>query len=222
VSSITRKARAVRGLYAVTLDGLPGAELAARVAAALRGGASVVQYRSKSTDRELRMQQARDLRALCASFDAVFIVNDDIDLALAVDADGVHLGKEDGDLASARGRLDGRLLGASCYDDWNRAESAVGAGADYVAFGSFFPSQIKPHAVRADTSLLTRAKGCLRVPVVAIGGIEPANAGLLVSAGADAVAVVSSLFDAPDIEAQARRFANVFLQSQPHSHIEIA
>jgi thiamine-phosphate pyrophosphorylase len=222
VSSISRTAAALRGLYAVTPEGLPTAELISRVASALKGGASIVQYRSKSSNAERRLCEARELRALCAHFEAVFIVNDDIDLALAVDADGVHLGKDDGDPALARKRLQGRLLGASCYDDWQRADSAVRSGADYVAFGSFFPSRIKPLAVRADPSLLIRAKAELGVPVVAIGGVDPENAALLVTAGADAVAVVSALFDAEDVEAQAQRFASLFPKHQPQPQSETA
>lgn len=218
MSTEPRAGRAIRGLYAVTPDGLPGAELRSRVAAALRGGAAVVQYRNKSGDTNARLREAAALRELCTHAGALFIVNDDIPLALEVDADGVHLGRDDGDLAAARARLGGRMVGASCYNDWQAAEWAVAAGVDYIAFGSFFPSRIKPLAVRADASLLTRARAELRVPVVAIGGIDLTNAGQLVSAGADALAVVSALFDTPDTEAQARRFADLF--EHPHFHSE--
>ena len=136
-----------------------------------------------------------------------FIVNDDVQLALDLDADGVHLGREDGALAAARKRLKGKLLGASCYDRLDLAQAAVAAGADYVAFGSVFSSPTKPAAVRAPLSLF---RNDLQRPCCAIGGITLQNAPQVIAAGAAMVAVISDLFDAPDIARRAAEYRKLF------------
>ena len=204
----------ISGLYALSPEIADTATLTERVAAALSGGASAVQYRNKAASPKLRLAQALALRELCAVRCATFIVNDDVELAAAAGADGVHLGRDDAALAMARARLGpNALIGASCYDSLARAEAAVRAGADYIAFGSFFPSKVKPQAIRAHTSLLTAARAQWGVGIVAIGGITPANAGPLLAAGADALAVISALFDTPDargVGAAARAFAALF------------
>jgi thiamine-phosphate pyrophosphorylase len=185
-----RRARAakIEGLYAVTPDLADTADLCLRVAAALAGGARTFQYRNKQADAALARLQAIALGEVRSAHGGRYIVNDDARLAAAVDADGVHLGEDDGAIAAAREIVGPeRVIGVSCYDDFALAESAVTAGADYVAFGSFFTSSVKPGARRADGSLLVRAKA-LRVPVVAIGGITANNARVLFDAGADAVA----------------------------------
>jgi thiamine-phosphate pyrophosphorylase len=203
--------RSIAGLYALTPDWRDTDAMTACVDAVLDGGAAAIQYRNKTAAANLRLQQGRALKALCAARGAALIINDDIDLARAVGADGVHLGRGDATISEARARLHpAALVGASCYDSLERAEAAVGAGADYIAFGSFYPSNIKPDAVRAGLSLLSTAKARWTVPVVAIGGITPANAGALVEAGADAVAVISALFDAADVAAVARSFVALF------------
>jgi thiamine-phosphate pyrophosphorylase len=208
-------ARFPRGLYALTPDEPDSAALVAAVRAALAGGASAVQYRNKHADAVVRRAQAAALAALCREAGAPFIVNDDLELALAVGAAGVHLGRDDGDLAAARARLGpGRLLGASCYDRLDRAVRAVAAGADYVAFGSVFPSPTKPDAVRAPLALFGEAKRQVGVPLVAIGGITLANGGAAVTAGADALAVITALFTADDVAAQARRFNALFARTE--------
>ncbi|OLC69995.1 MAG: thiamine-phosphate diphosphorylase [Betaproteobacteria bacterium 13_1_40CM_4_64_4] len=201
----------IAGLYAVTPDLLDTDELIARVTAAIAGGAAAVQYRSKIASPPLRRAQALALRDLCTSANAIFIVNDDVNLAYAVDADGVHLGRDDASLAHARLRL-GRtaIIGASCYDSLERAAAAVSAGADYIAFGSFFPSTVKPDAVHAQPLLLTTAKSRWNVAVVAIGGITVAAAPGLIAAGADALAVITAVFDAPDVAGAARAFRDAF------------
>jgi thiamine-phosphate pyrophosphorylase len=207
----TRAVRVARvtGLYAVTPDLADTDALVRKTAAALAGGASIVQYRNKAADRELRMHQASTLARLVSHHNALFIVNDDADIAADVNADGVHVGDDDADIAVARTRVGTeRLVGASCYDDFNRASAAVASGADYVAFGSFFPSPTKPGARRAERTLLTRAHS-LGVPVVAIGGITSANAQSLVDAGADAVAVIADVFAHENPEA-IRRAAGAF------------
>lgn len=203
--------QAISGLYAVTPDGDDTPALIAAVETALAGGARLLQYRNKSADPALRLTQARALLALCRKYRASFIVNDHLDLALAVNADGLHLGADDGSLAAARAQLGpARLLGASCYDRLELALEAERLGADYVAFGSFFASSVKPGAVRAPLTLLREAKRRLSVPVVAIGGITLENAPRLIAAGADGVAVISALFGADDVELAARRFSALF------------
>jgi thiamine-phosphate pyrophosphorylase len=204
------------GLYALTPDLLDSDELFVRVDAAIEGGAAAIQYRNKLASPPLRRAQALRLRDLCAERTVSFIVNDDVNLAYAVDADGVHLGRDDTPVDRARRRLgNSAIIGASCYDSLERATAAVASGADYVAFGSFFASTVKPGAPQAQPALLTAAKARLWVPVVAIGGITPANASGLLAAGADALAVISAVFDAPDVRAAARAFSEVFAASTP-------
>lgn len=201
----------VSGLYAVTPELPDTAALSRMVGAALRGGARVIQYRNKSIDHSLRRLQAREIARLCRVSGALFIVNDSPELAREVDADGVHLGRDDGGVTAARAVMGPeKLVGVSCYNEIAHARAAQLQGADYVAFGSFFPSATKPLAVRAGVELLQMAASEIALPVVAIGGIDEDNAPVLIAAGANAVAVISALFDAPDVEAQARRFAHLF------------
>jgi len=199
----------LRGLYAVTPDCPDRATLLAMAEQALRGGATLLQYRNKTTNEDRAGAEAKALRTLARRYHTPLVVNDDVELALEIDADGVHLGRDDGDAARARARLPGKLLGVSCYDSIERAEAAVAAGADYVAFGSVFVSSTKPGAVRAPLSLFGAARR-LGVPLCAIGGITVENAPQLLAAGADLVAVISDLFDAPDIAARARAYAKIF------------
>lgn len=204
----------IAGLYAITPDIADTDTLLLRTRAALSGGVRVLQYRNKTGSPALRSIQAKALQQLCAEFSVPLIINDHLDLALAVDAAGLHLGGDDGDIAAARARLGpGKLLGASCYDRIELAQAAMVAGADHIAFGSFFASSIKPDAVRPPLDLIGRAKKQFRLPVVAIGGITPHNAPQLISAGVDAVAVISAVFTAPDVAAAAREFQNLF---EPH------
>jgi thiamine-phosphate pyrophosphorylase len=201
----------IRGLYALTPHEPDTAVLVRKVRAAIAGGASVVQYRAKSLEPKLKLAQARELVRCCRDGGVALIVNDDAELALEVEADGVHLGKTDGDLAGARTMLGAKsLIGASCYNELERANAAIAAGADHVAFGSIFTSSTKPGAVRAPLELLRRARRALSVPIVAIGGITPDNAPGVIEAGADAVAVISAVFDASDVESAARRFHDLF------------
>ena len=203
--------RLLSGLYAVTPEMADSIALAAKVEAALRGGAGIIQYRSKSANMALRREQGASIARLCRSWKATFIVNDSAELARELDADGVHLGKDDVAVGAARALMaPGKLIGVSCYNEIGRARQAQAQGADYVAFGSFFASPTKPAAPAAGAELLRLAATELALPVVAIGGIDTDNAPALIAAGADCVAVVSALFDATDIEAQARRFACLF------------
>ena len=201
----------VEGLYAVTPDDADTARLSTHVRAALAGGARLVQYRNKVADAALKHAQAAALCALCNEFNAALIVNDDLELALAVNAHGLHLGGEDGSLAAARAKLGPhKLLGASCYRALDNAERALAAGADHIAFGSFFVSTVKPGAVRSNPSILTEAKRKFGVPVVAIGGITHDNAPQVITAGADSIAVITALFSAPDIAQSAQKFNALF------------
>lgn len=198
----------LKGLYVLTDERL-GEGLIEAVAAALAGGARLVQYRDKSRDKDRRRAEARQLRELTRRLGALLIVNDDPALAAEVRADGVHLGREDTDIAAARHLLgEAAIIGISCYDSLELGREAAAAGAGYVAFGSVFPSPTKPGAVRAPLELFAAAKRELGVPVCAIGGLTPANAGPVIAAGADMLAVVSAVFFAPDgnIERAARAF----------------
>jgi len=206
------------GLYVLTPDCVDADLLAERVRAALAGGAAAIQYRNKTAAPPLRVEQARTLREACTASGATFIVNDDVELARMVEADGVHLGRDDATLTTARRRLGPQaMIGVSCYDSLARADAAVRSGADYIAFGSFFASKVKPKAVRASVGLLSAAKLRWKVPVVAIGGITVANAPSLIAAGADAVAVISDIFGLADpraIEQRARAIAALFIDGR--------
>ncbi len=209
-ASLNVRINIIRGLYAITPDGQDTAELLRRVRLALSGGARVIQYRNKRADAALRVEQAIALRVLTREFSVPLIINDDARLAQQVEADGVHLGGEDGSVAAARALLgDGGIIGVSCYNRLSLAHDAVSMGADYVAFGSFFASTVKPDAVAATPELLRQARAALDVPLVAIGGITADNATQLLEAGADALAVISAVFGAQDIQRAARQFSNL-------------
>ncbi len=206
----------LRGLYAVTPDWDDSRRLLAATEAALAGGCRLVQYRNKGASDGHRLEQAGALRALTRRYGARLIVNDHVELAAQVEADGVHLGGGDGAIAAARRRLGAdRIIGASCYDSLERARAAAAAGADYLAFGSFFPSRVKPGARRADLALLRAARREFALPIAAIGGITPDNGAALVEAGADLLAVISALYEAPDPGAAARRFGSLFPSLPP-------
>ena len=208
-----RAGRCIRGLYAITPEGKNAATLKVMVAAALAGGVKLIQYRQKNVSMHIQTAQAFELNALCASQNAALIINDNVELAQKIDAAGVHLGRDDMSVTQARQLLGPhKIIGISCYNQLTLAEAAVAAGADYVAFGAFFPSKVKPHAVRAELSLIIEAKKKFRAPVIAIGGISLKNAPQLINAGADGVAVISDLFNAPDITARANAFQQLFLE----------
>lgn len=202
---------ALRGLYAVTPDWADTAILLDAVGRVLEGRPALLQYRSKITDPGLRREQASRLLSLCRAAGVPLLINDDLPLALELGADGAHLGRDDGDLAAARRALGpDRILGASCYGEWPRAEAAAAAGVDYVAFGAMYPSSTKPLAPCAPIGLVTRARRELGLPVAVIGGITLDNVRPLIEAGADLPAVISDLFSAPDPAARAAAFAGLF------------
>lgn len=202
----------VQGLYAITdstliLDHF----FIYSIEQAIIGGARLIQYRDKSHDKLRRLEQAQALLKLCHRYGVPLIVNDDVPLARQIGADGVHLGREDDNLLAARKVLGkDAIIGASCYNQIERAEQAVADGADYIAFGSFFPSRIKPRAAVAPVSILTEARARFDCPIVAIGGITPENAPSLLQAGADALAVIYGVFGQRDIFTAAQKYAKLF------------
>jgi thiamine-phosphate pyrophosphorylase len=203
----------IAGLYAIAdTRYLDDARLIDAVAQAIEGGARVIQYRDKKHAAAERARQASELAALCRRHGALFIVNDEVSLAKESRADGVHLGREDVPLAEARKQLGARaIIGVSCYNELPRAEMAQQQGADYVAFGRFFPSRTKPQAVQAYPELLREARKKLHIPVVAIGGITPENGASLIAAGADALAVIEGVFGQADVRAAAECYAKLFV-----------
>ncbi len=209
--------RGRRGLYAVADAGvLPFPRLLEAAAEALAGGAVLLQYRDKEADAARRLERARALAALCRRHGVPLVVNDHPELAREAGAQGVHLGRDDPPMESARTLLGPQaLIGVSCYGDLERARALAAAGADYLAFGACFPSRTKPGACRIDPRLLGRARRALGLPVVAIGGITADNGASLVAAGADLLAVVRGLWEARDVRATARRFQALYQASPP-------
>ena len=206
-----RNRSAVSGLYAITPDMTDTGQLYDAVHQALAGGVNWLQYRNKAADSRLRRVQAAEIHLLCKHFQVPLIVNDHLDLAMEIDADGLHVGGDDISPVMARcyfGR--DKIIGISCYNQLNRAIEAEEAGADYVAFGAFYPSMTKTETYQAPIELLTAAKKKLGIPVVAIGGIDLDNAGMLIASGCDAVAVSQALFGAQDIQSAARYFSELF------------
>lgn len=201
---------APRGLYLITPDDDDTARLLARTVPLLAAGVAWLQYRNKRAGDVLRYEQALALQGLCLQASVPLIINDDVRLAKSIGAAGVHLGEDDGDIAAARLLLGNHaIIGASCYDQLSLAKSAVAGGANYVAFGAFFPTRSKTGTRQADVGVLAEAAS-LGVPRVAIGGITPDNAGSLVDAGADLVAVISGVYDAPDPVAAVHAYRRCF------------
>lgn len=202
-----------RGLYAITQTEHKSLEQIVRdVEDALKGGAVVVQYRDKEPLDAVTL--ASRLLRICHAYQVPLLINDSVELALQTGADGVHLGRDDGDIAAAR-QLLGKdaIIGVSCYNDIGRAQLAAAAGADYVAFGRFFPSGSKPLAAPAEIATLQQAKRLLNVPIVAIGGILPNNGRQLLDAGADLLAVIGGIFD-QEPETAARAYQTLFSPQQ--------
>lgn len=209
--SLGNQIQSIIGLYAITPDIDDSMQLALKVEAALSGGTRLVQYRHKTASKAHKLEQATELLALCHHYKAQLIINDDVNLCIAINADGVHLGASDGEIAAARKLLGAnKIIGASCYNQLYLAKSAQDAGASYVAFGACFVSSTKPNALKAPLSLFAQAKKALSLPLVAIGGITPANAPSVIQAGADAIAVINALFATPDITATAKHYTELF------------
>lgn len=208
----------MKGLYAITdCDNLSGDKLFSKTEEILRAGVAVLQYRDKSGNREKRQYEAAELRQLCREQDCLFIINDDVQLAKSADSDGVHLGKQDSDCKTARNKLGAQaIIGISCYGDVKLALAASADGADYVAFGSFFPSLTKENSLLAQPEIIRRAKARIALPVVAIGGITPANCRTLLDHGADMLAVISSVYQAEDPYKTVKEFNRLFHHHGAH------
>ena len=201
----------IKGLYAITPDMADTDLLLQKVEAALQGGINILQYRNKLANHKLQTQQARVLLPLCRQYNVPLIINDSVKLCLTLDADGVHLGADNGNLAEVRARIGkDKVLGASCYNRFDLALVAQQAGASYVAFGACFASSTKPNAPVAGLELFTRAKTELNIPTVAIGGISLQNAPSVIQAGADAIAVINAIFNANDVKLSAKQFSQLF------------
>ena len=205
----------ISGIYAITPDLIDTTNLVMLTQQVLISGVQLIQYRNKIADNALKLEQAALLSTLCHEFNTPLIINDDLDLAIKVGADGVHLGIEDITVVEARRRLGpGKIIGASCYNKLRYAIEAENHGADYVAFGSFYISSTKPGAVSAPINLLCKAKQRLQIPVVAIGGIDSENIVELVYKGADAVAVSSSIFNPINIQLETKKLSCIFKQTK--------
>lgn len=200
------------GLYGITdPELLPGAKLITGVEAALIGGANLIQYRNKKASEVERLREAANLRRLTQDYGACLIINDDVDLALRTGAAGVHLGKQDGDLASARRRLGPHaIIGVTCHDDLSYAQTCFEQGASYCAFGRLFPSHTKPEAPACDFSVIEHAAQA-PYPCVAIGGIDENNAERVVYSGADMIAVIHGLFGQENITLAAQKLSALFV-----------
>ena len=205
----------IAGLYAIADSSyLTSQNFVTAAGVALAGGARVLQYRDKHSAAAQRATIAHALNDVCRRHGVPLIINDDVELAVSVGAAGVHLGRDDADIGAARAALGkDAVIGLSCYNQLERARAAQAAGADYVAFGSFFASRTKPQAVPAALELLRTARAALKIPIVAIGGITPENGGSLVEAGADALAVIEGVFGQTDIRTAAERYAQLFYGS---------
>lgn len=201
----------ISGLYAITPDESNTDVLLTKVEAVLQSGASVLQYRNKRANHKLQTQQARAILPLCRHYNVPLIINDSIELCLTLDADGVHLGADDGSLQDARARLGTKkIMGVSCYNRFDLAVTAEQAGADYVAFGACFASSTKPNAPVAALDLFKRAHDQLSIPSVAIGGITLENAPLAIAAGAYSIAVINAIFNADDVKLTTQQFTKLF------------
>lgn len=202
--------RHIRGVYAITPEMHNDAALTILVEQALAGGVRILQYRHKNLSPTQVMRQALACQELCKKANALFVVNDSASFAARIGAVACHLGRDDGTVAAARAALTHGIIGVSCYNDLARAHQLALEGADYLAFGAAFKSTVKPNAPHADLSVFKAARVAFKLPIVAIGGITLTNAPTLIDAGVDAIAVISDLFSAPDVEARARAFSGLF------------
>jgi thiamine-phosphate pyrophosphorylase len=201
----------IKGLYAITPDMADSNSLLLKTQLAIEGGAFMVQYRSKIQDRDVKIQQCAAILRLCREYKIPCIVNDDVDMCRVLEADGVHLGKKDDNIAEVRSILgEDAIIGSSCYDQLNRAKLAQKEGASYVAFGAMFETSTKPNAPRATLELLREAKSQIQIPIVAIGGITMNNAHDVIETGIDAIAVINSLYESNSIKETAETLSSMF------------
>lgn len=205
------RTKLLSGLYAITDPNLMGEDIMTKAGQAISGGINILQYRNKAASYTQQKKEAHQLASLCYEQDVLFIINDNVELALEVNADGVHIGQQDGDIDAARKQLGaGKIIGVTCNNKIENAIIAQQQGADYVAFGRFFKSSTKPTAPQADVSMLEEIRASITLPVVAIGGVTHANASELLKYDIDMLAVIESLFGQKDIGQSARRFVDIF------------
>lgn len=209
-----------KGLYAITDAAIDSATMMAKTKAILEAGAQLLQYRFTQTNNSYRDTETTQLIKLCKQFNVPLLINNDIDLALRINADGVHLGKDDATIAEAREILGNQaIIGCSCYNDLSRARAAIDASADYLAFGTFFPSTTKPTATFANPNIIRLAKRTFTDAfVVAIGGITPENGQPLIDAGADMLAVISGLYQSKTPFNTATKYINLFNKNANLNH----
>jgi thiamine-phosphate pyrophosphorylase len=201
------------GIYAITdCANLCDDELLIKTKIILKAGVSLLQYRNKTQNQQQKKELALKLQSLCHQYNTPFIINDDVELAKDITADGIHLGRDDEDIAKAREILGNKIIGISCYNDLNRALSAEKAGADYVAFGSIFLSVTKPGAIQASLELVQQARSTLSIPIVAIGGITPENAKPLIEIKVDYLAVINGLYSSTDTSNSIQSYNKLFNQ----------
>ena len=201
----------IRGLYAITPDMADLNTLIQKTQSAIEGGVFMVQYRSKIHDHDVKMQQCAAILRLCREYEIPCIVNDDVDMCRSLEADGVHLGEKDDNIAEVRRILgEDAIIGSSCYDQLERAKRAQKEGASYVAFGAMYPTSTKPNAPRATIGLLREANSQIQIPIVAIGGITVNNAHDVIETGVDAIAVINSLYESHSIKETAETLSQMF------------
>lgn len=201
----------MKGLYLVTPDWDDTDRLVAITEQAIHGGASLLQYRHKTADAALRLEQATALLKLCRRLHVPLVINDHLDLCVAIDADGIHVGGTDASVASMRAQLGAtKIVGASCYGDLELARQAQASGASYLAFGGFYPSRVKKYAVTTSPDIITTALAEFTVPLCVIGGMTPENSRVLINRGAHMVAAISSVYSAEDPLLAASEFADMF------------
>lgn len=200
------------GVYAITdCENITADELLSKTESILSVGVALFQYRNKTEDQRKKRTLALELQSLCKKYKTPFIVNDDLMLTKEIAADGIHLGQHDTDIETARGVLGDKIIGVSCYNDFNRAVIAEQSGADYIAFGSFFPSATKPDAAKANIELIIKSKEIFNIPVVAIGGITPENGKQLINAKVDFLAVINGIYSTDDTASSTLAYNNLFI-----------
>ncbi len=213
---MTKIALPQRGLYAITGSFSSPNNLIENVEQVIQGGAVMIQYRDKTSLPTVQLEIARQLLVICNSHSIPLIINDNIELAKLVGAQGVHIGKDDSDLAEAKACLaPNSIIGVTCYNDLNNALKADKQGASYVAFGRFYPSKSKPDAPTADLDILVQAKKSVSIPITAIGGISAENGSELIEKGADLLAVIETVFGAESPQLSAQKIAGLFKQQHP-------
>ena len=204
----------ISGLYAITPDLNHTNDLLNKTRQVLEGGVKLVQYRNKSANESLRREQAKLLLSLCREYNALLIINDHLEIAIEIDADGVHVGKNDVSVSTAKNQLgQNKIVGTSCYNQLDLAMQAQKDGADYIAFGAFFSSLTKPNAVSVSISLVNQAQKALSIPIVGIGGIQLTNARTVIQSGCAAIAVCHDLFQAENIKATAEHYVQLFAET---------